>query len=102
MFEEVCERNLEGIVPKRKKSIYAEHGWIKSKNQQYMQAEGRHEAASKAASRVRVGHKPATNCTVTALLNLRLRPVKLIPIPIRGALQRWLSPSEVTHGQMVS
>jgi hypothetical protein len=32
MFEGVCERNLEGIVCKRKRSIYAEHGWIKIKN----------------------------------------------------------------------
>jgi bifunctional non-homologous end joining protein LigD len=43
MFEEVCERNLEGTVCKRKRSIYAEHGWIKIKNPQYTQAEGRHE-----------------------------------------------------------
>jgi ATP dependent DNA ligase domain len=43
MFEEVCERNLEGIVCKRKRSIYAEHGWIKIKNAQYTHAEGRHE-----------------------------------------------------------
>jgi ATP-dependent DNA ligase len=26
LFEEVCERNLEGIVCKRKSNIYAEHG----------------------------------------------------------------------------
>jgi ATP-dependent DNA ligase len=28
LFEEVCERNLEGIVCKRKASVYAEHGWL--------------------------------------------------------------------------
>lgn len=43
LFEEVCERNLEGVVCKRKRSIYAEHGWIKIKNPLYTQAEGRHE-----------------------------------------------------------
>jgi ATP-dependent DNA ligase len=43
LFEEVCERNLEGIVCKRKRSIYAEHGWIKIKNPRYTQAEGRQE-----------------------------------------------------------
>jgi bifunctional non-homologous end joining protein LigD len=43
LFEEVCERNLEGMVCKRKNSIYAEHGWVKIKNPDYTQAEGRHE-----------------------------------------------------------
>jgi bifunctional non-homologous end joining protein LigD len=43
LFEEVCERNLEGMVCMRKSSIYAEHGWIKVKNPHYAQAEGRHE-----------------------------------------------------------
>jgi bifunctional non-homologous end joining protein LigD len=43
LFEEVCERNLEGMVCKRKNSIYAEHGWVKIKNPHYTQAEGRHE-----------------------------------------------------------
>ena len=32
LFEEVCERNLEGIVCKRKSNIYAEHGWVKIKS----------------------------------------------------------------------
>jgi bifunctional non-homologous end joining protein LigD len=31
LFEEVCERNLEGIVAKRKTGVYAEHGWLKIK-----------------------------------------------------------------------
>jgi bifunctional non-homologous end joining protein LigD len=43
LFAEVCQRNLEGIVCKRKTSIYAEHGWVKIKNPHYTQAEGRHE-----------------------------------------------------------
>ena len=43
LFEEVCERNLEGMVCKRKASIYAEHGWVKIKNPHYTQAEGRHD-----------------------------------------------------------
>jgi bifunctional non-homologous end joining protein LigD len=43
LFEEVCERNLEGIVGKRKSSLYVEHGWVKIKNPNYSQAEGRHE-----------------------------------------------------------
>jgi bifunctional non-homologous end joining protein LigD len=42
-FEEVCERNLEGIVAKRRISVYAEHGWLKIKNPKYTQAEGRHD-----------------------------------------------------------
>jgi bifunctional non-homologous end joining protein LigD len=43
LFQEVCERNLEGIVCKRKASVYAEHGWLKVKNPHYTQSEGRHE-----------------------------------------------------------
>jgi bifunctional non-homologous end joining protein LigD len=43
LFEEVCERNLEGIVAKRKTGVYAEHGWLKIKNPRYTQSEGRHE-----------------------------------------------------------
>jgi len=42
-FDEVCERNLEGIVAKRRVGVYAEHGWLKIKNAKYTQAEGRHD-----------------------------------------------------------
>jgi bifunctional non-homologous end joining protein LigD len=43
LFQEVCERNLEGIVAKRKTSVYSEHGWLKIKNPNYSQTEGRRE-----------------------------------------------------------
>jgi hypothetical protein len=36
-------RNLEGIVANRKAGVYAEHGWLKIKNPNYSQSEGRHE-----------------------------------------------------------
>ena len=42
-FEEICGRNLEGVVAKRRMSVYAEHGWLKIKNPKYTQAEGRHD-----------------------------------------------------------
>jgi len=44
-FQEICGRDLEGIVAKRKLSIYKNNGisWIKIKNRSYSQAEGRHE-----------------------------------------------------------
>jgi bifunctional non-homologous end joining protein LigD len=44
-FEEICRRDLEGIVAKRKMGIYKDdgNGWIKIKNKAYSQAEGRHE-----------------------------------------------------------
>ncbi len=42
-FEEVCLRNLEGIVAKRSMTRYAEHGWLKIKNAKYTQAEERHD-----------------------------------------------------------
>ena len=43
LFEEVCERNLEGMVCRRKASVYAEHGWLKVRNPHYTQMEGRHD-----------------------------------------------------------
>ena len=43
MYEEVCARNLEGMVCKRKASAYSEHGWLKVRNPHYTQMEGRHE-----------------------------------------------------------
>ena len=44
-FEEICSRDLEGIVAKRRLSIYKDDGqtWLKIKNRAYSQAEGRHE-----------------------------------------------------------
>jgi ATP-dependent DNA ligase len=45
MFTEICARDLEGIVAKRKLGIYKDDGtgWMKIKNRSYSQAEGRHE-----------------------------------------------------------
>jgi bifunctional non-homologous end joining protein LigD len=43
LFQEVCERNLEGIVCKRRMGVYSEHGWLKVKNPRYTQGEGRRE-----------------------------------------------------------
>ena len=44
-FREACARDLEGIVAKRKNSVYRDDGtgWLKIKNPRYSQAEGRHE-----------------------------------------------------------
>ena len=44
-FAEICARDLEGIVAKRRLSVYKDDGnaWIKIKNKTYSQAEGRHE-----------------------------------------------------------
>src|ERR1700731_1709827 len=44
LFKEVCERNLEGVVAKRKTGTYATvSGWLKIKNPNYTQSERRHE-----------------------------------------------------------
>ena len=43
LFEEVCERNLEGMACKRKSGVYVEQGWVKIKNPHYTQAEGRQD-----------------------------------------------------------
>jgi ATP-dependent DNA ligase len=44
LFNEVCQRNLEGVVAKRKTGTYATvSGWLKIKNPRYTQTERRHE-----------------------------------------------------------
>jgi len=44
LFHEVCKRNLEGVVAKRKNGTYATiSGWLKIKNPNYTQSERRHE-----------------------------------------------------------
>jgi bifunctional non-homologous end joining protein LigD len=45
LFAEICSRDLEGIVAKRRLSIYKDDGtgWMKVKNPTYSQAEGRQE-----------------------------------------------------------
>jgi ATP-dependent DNA ligase len=45
-FQEICSRDLEGIVAKRKLGVYKGDsigGWIKIENRAYSQAHGRHE-----------------------------------------------------------
>jgi ATP-dependent DNA ligase len=48
-FEEICARDLEGIMAKRKLGVYKGDGisWRKIKNRNYSQAEGRHELLTK-------------------------------------------------------
>ena len=45
LFEEICSRDLEGIVAKRKRGVYKNNGvgWKKIKNPKYSQAAGRHD-----------------------------------------------------------
>ena len=44
LYNEVCVRNLEGVVAKRKTGTYATvSGWLKIKNPNYTQSERRHE-----------------------------------------------------------
>jgi bifunctional non-homologous end joining protein LigD len=51
-FQEICRRDLEGIVGKRKMSVYKDDGlgWVKIKNRNYSQAEGRQELLTKKRS----------------------------------------------------
>ena len=44
-FEEICSRDLEGVVAKHRNGVYKDDGidWLKMKNPHYSQAEGRHE-----------------------------------------------------------
>jgi bifunctional non-homologous end joining protein LigD len=52
-FNEICARDLEGIVAKRKLGVYKDDGnsWLKIKNRSYSQAEGRHELLTKSKTR---------------------------------------------------
>ena len=45
LFELACERDLEGIVAKRRDGLYetSKPGWLKIKNPDYSQKEGREE-----------------------------------------------------------
>jgi bifunctional non-homologous end joining protein LigD len=44
LYQEICQRDLEGIVCKRKDSIYSSKSrWLKIKNPDYTQAVGRRE-----------------------------------------------------------
>jgi bifunctional non-homologous end joining protein LigD len=44
LFNEVCQRNLEGVVAKRKSGTYSTiSGWLKIKNPNYTQSQQRHE-----------------------------------------------------------
>jgi ATP-dependent DNA ligase len=45
LFEEICARDLEGIIAKRKRGVYRDDGkdWLKLKNPDYSRAEGRHD-----------------------------------------------------------
>jgi len=44
LFNEVCQRNLEGVVAKRKSGTYATvSGWLEIKNPNYTQSERRDE-----------------------------------------------------------
>jgi bifunctional non-homologous end joining protein LigD len=44
LYREICERDLEGVVAKRKESVYSSTGqWLKVLNPNYTQHEGRHE-----------------------------------------------------------
>jgi bifunctional non-homologous end joining protein LigD len=45
LFEEICARDLEGIIAKRKRGVYRDDGkdWLKIKNPSYSRAEGRYE-----------------------------------------------------------
>ena len=47
LFEAICEQNLEGIVAKRKNGTYRKAGWLKIKNPNYTQGEGRKELFEK-------------------------------------------------------
>jgi bifunctional non-homologous end joining protein LigD len=52
LFRVVCDRDLEGIVEKRKDGLYTleETSWVKIKNPRYSQIEGRHELFEKRAA----------------------------------------------------
>ena len=57
-FQEICRRDLEGIVAKTKLSVYRDDGtgWQKIKNPKCSQAEGRHELLTRKGKPRRYGN----------------------------------------------
>ena len=46
LYREICERDLEGMLCKRKDSVYSSTGqWLKILNPNYTQHNGRHESS---------------------------------------------------------
>jgi bifunctional non-homologous end joining protein LigD len=69
LFELACERDLEGIVAKWSNGSYQTDGqgtsWLKIKNPNYSQADGRHEAVRRKASGG-VADAPGQACSACA------------------------------------
>ena len=57
LFQAVCEQNLEGIVAKRKIGTYRKAGWLKIKNPNYTQGEGRQELFERYRSKRKISGK---------------------------------------------
>ena len=69
LFAAVCDQDLEGIVAKRKRSIYDPASplalWAKIKNRDYSQARDRHELFDRPRALVNVRGAPETACRVS-------------------------------------
>jgi bifunctional non-homologous end joining protein LigD len=79
VFNEVCQRNLEGVVAKRKSRTYSTvSGWLKIKNPDYTQSDQRHEMFESFKSRrlVAVPKKPPIRTISTSVVARRVRPRK--------------------------
>jgi hypothetical protein len=85
LVEEVCSRNLEGIVAKRRMGRYAEHGWLKIKNPKYAQAEGRQDMFQAFQRRSRRVAHPCGLCKGGAFFALPQRTLATLP----GVSYRW-------------
>jgi bifunctional non-homologous end joining protein LigD len=86
LFKEVCQRNLEGIVAKRKNGTYtAVSGWLKIKNPNYTQSEDRHELfdafKAKARKLPRVPKKPPVRTIAAGDIRRRPRRVRRLSLP---------------------
>jgi bifunctional non-homologous end joining protein LigD len=68
LFELVCQRDLEGIVAKLKHGHYASHldesTWIKIKNKNYSQSEGRAEFFDRGRKPVQSIHQGWDSCSL--------------------------------------
>jgi bifunctional non-homologous end joining protein LigD len=56
LYREICDRDLEGIVCKRKSSVYSKNrrAWLKVKNRDYTQAKDRQELFNPSSKRTRL------------------------------------------------
>jgi len=103
LFNEVCKRNLEGVVAKPKNGTHsAVSGWLKIKNPNYTQSDQRHElfeSFKSKATRLRlapVPKKPPRRTRQRKMGNLSMTIVRTFPAQKRNKFSARMPKSSRT------